>query len=40
MSEKKRREPICARLDADVLEIVEHVAELERRPVSSLFETS
>jgi hypothetical protein len=36
MSERKQREQICARLDREVLEIVQHVAEVERRPVSSL----
>jgi len=32
----KQRERICARLDREVLEIVQHVAEIERRPVSNL----
>jgi hypothetical protein len=36
MSEKKQREQISAWLDPEVLEIVQHVAEVERRPVSSL----
>jgi hypothetical protein len=31
-----QREQISARLDPEVLAIVEHVAEVERRPVSSL----
>jgi predicted transcriptional regulator len=36
MSAKKQREQISTRLDPEVLEIVQHVAEVERRPVSSL----
>jgi hypothetical protein len=31
-----QREQVCARLDPEVLEIVERVAEVERRPVSQL----
>jgi hypothetical protein len=34
MSEKKQREQISARLDPEVLEIVQHVVEVERRLVS------
>jgi predicted transcriptional regulator len=33
---KKPRDQISARLDADVLEVVQHVAEVERRPISNL----
>jgi len=36
MSEKKQREQVSARLDPDLLEVVRHVAELERRPTSQL----
>jgi hypothetical protein len=31
-----QRESISIRLDAEVLEIMEHVAEIERRPISQL----
>jgi predicted transcriptional regulator len=33
---KKPRDQISARLDPDVLEVVQHVAEVERRPISSV----
>jgi hypothetical protein len=37
MSAKKQpRDQISARLDPQVLEVVQHVAEVERRPVGSL----
>jgi hypothetical protein len=36
MSPKKTREQGSARLDPEVLEVVQHVAEAERRPVSNL----
>jgi Ribbon-helix-helix protein, copG family len=36
MSPKRQREQVSARLDPDVLEIVERVAEAERRPISNL----
>jgi predicted transcriptional regulator len=36
MSPKKTREQVSARLDTDVLEVVQHVAEVERRPISNL----
>jgi predicted transcriptional regulator len=31
-----KRESVSARLDPEVLQVVEHVAEVERRPLSSL----
>jgi hypothetical protein len=34
--QRQRRAQVSARLDAPVLEVVEHVAAVERRPVSSL----
>jgi predicted transcriptional regulator len=36
MSPKRQREQVSARLDPDVLEIVQHVAKAERRPISNL----
>jgi predicted transcriptional regulator len=36
MKTRQTREQVSARLDPDVLEIVQHVAEAERRPVSNL----
>jgi hypothetical protein len=33
---KKPRDQISARLDPDVLEVVLHVAEAERRPISNV----
>jgi hypothetical protein len=37
MSAKKQaRDQISARLDPQVLEVVQHVAEVERRPISNL----
>ena len=35
-SKKQMREQVSARLDPEVLEVVQHVAEVERRPVSNL----
>jgi hypothetical protein len=35
-SKKPSREQVSARLDPEVLEIVEHVAKAERRPISNL----
>jgi hypothetical protein len=34
--QRHRREQVSARLDREVLEVVERVAELERRPISSV----
>jgi hypothetical protein len=36
MAERHRREQVSARLDPEVVEIVESVAQAERRPVSAL----
>jgi hypothetical protein len=36
MTPKKTREQVSARLDPDVLEVVQQVAEVERRPISNL----
>jgi predicted transcriptional regulator len=33
---KQPRDQVSARLDPDVLEVVQHVAEVERRPISSV----
>jgi predicted transcriptional regulator len=35
-AKKQPRDQISARLDPEVLEVVQHVAEVERRPVSNL----
>jgi predicted transcriptional regulator len=35
-AKKQPRDQISARLDPEVLEVVQHVAEAERRPVSNL----
>jgi uncharacterized protein (DUF4415 family) len=35
-SKRQPRDKVSARLDADVLEVVQHVAEAERRPISNL----
>ena len=35
-SRTQPRDKVSARLDPDVLEVVQHVAEAERRPISSL----
>jgi hypothetical protein len=35
-SKKQMREQVSARLDPEVLEVVQHVAEAERRPISNL----
>jgi hypothetical protein len=35
-SKKQPRDQVSARLDPDVLEVVQHVAEVERRPISNL----
>jgi hypothetical protein len=36
MKTKHTREQVSARLDPEVLEVVQHVAETERRPISNL----
>jgi hypothetical protein len=36
MSSKKQREQVSARLDPEVLEVVQRTAEVERRPISSV----
>jgi uncharacterized protein (DUF1778 family) len=36
MTKKQPRDQVSARLDPDVLEVVQHVAEIERRPISNL----
>jgi hypothetical protein len=36
MSEKQQRENVTARIDPEVLQVVQRVAEQERRPVSNL----
>jgi hypothetical protein len=36
MKTKHTREQVSARLDPEVLEVVQHVAEAERRPISSV----
>jgi predicted transcriptional regulator len=36
MDRKQLREQVSARLDPELLEVVRHVAELERRPTSQL----
>ena len=35
-AKKQPRDQVSARLDPEVLEVVQHVAEAERRPISNL----